>query len=196
MTTEIPARRLIARVSACLIADGADFVSRPVESLALDLAGIVGDHHAGHTRKATSREPWYPRGVEIRNDRQLTVVSSVELAEVALAMEVPAIEPGWIGANLVFADVPNLTQLPSGTVLLFEGGAAVAVERENGPCRIAGGSINRHYPDRAGLDLLFPKVAGHKRGLVASVEKAGLVAVGEQVLVLVPAQRLYGAGPE
>lgn len=166
-------------VVACLIADGADFVSRPVEGLALDFGGIVGDLHAGFTRPSTSREPWYPRGTEIRNDRQLTIVSEEELAAVAAAMELPAIEPGWIGANLVVSGVAGLTQLPPRMKLFFAGGVTIAVEDENGPCRTAGGSIARHFPEREGIDLLFPQKARHKRGLVASVEKPGTIRAGE-----------------
>jgi hypothetical protein len=187
----LPSRRFQATLGPCLIAVGKDFVSHTVPSLTLDFAGIVGDHHAGRTRKSTSREPWHTRGTEVRNDRQITIVSSVELAEVAAAMDLPAIEPGWIGANLVFADIPNLTALPAGTKLLFAGGATVNVEAENGPCRVSGKSIGTHFPERDGLDLLFPKLAQHKRGLVASVEKPGTVTAGEAVTVLVPAQRLY-----
>jgi hypothetical protein len=186
-----PGGRFDSRVAQCLIADGDDLVSRPVDSLDLDFAGIVGDRHAGAMRRSTSREPWYPRGTEIRNDRQLTIVSSSELAEVARDMDLPAIEPGWIGANLVFDDIPSLTALPAGTKLLFEGGATVNIEAENGPCRVAGRSIGRHFADRSGLDLLFPKYAQHKRGVVASVEKPGRIRRGEAVTVLVPAQRLY-----
>jgi hypothetical protein len=187
----LPGGRFESRVALCLIADGEDFVSRPVEGLDLDLAGIVGDKHAGHTRRSTSREPWYPRGTEIRNDRQITIVSSAELAEVAKNMELPVIEPGWIGANLVFDDIPALTSLPGGTKLLFEGGVTLNIEAENGPCRVAGRSIGRNFPERTELDLLFPKLAKHRRGVVASVEKVGRIRKGEGVTVLVPPQRLY-----
>jgi hypothetical protein len=187
----LPGGRFESRVALCLIADGEDFVSRPVEALTLDFAGIVGDHHAGLSRRSTSREPWYPRGTEIRNDRQLTIVSSAELAEVAEDMALPVIEPGWIGANLVFDDIPALTALPVGTKLLFAGGATLNIEAENGPCRVAGRSIGRNFPGRDGLDLLFPKLAKHKRGVVASVEKPGVIHKSEAVTVMVPAQRLY-----
>jgi hypothetical protein len=189
----LPSSRFASRVAACLIADGGDFVSHPVDRIVLDFCGIVGDHHAGRTRRSTSREPWYARGTEIRNDRQLTIVSSVELAEVAERMELPFIEPGWIGANLVFADIPDLTLLPAGTKLLFAGGASLNVEAENRPCRVAGRSIGKHYPGRSGLDLLFPKLGQRKRGLVASVEKPGVIEGGEAVEVHLPRQRLYAA---
>lgn len=189
-----PAQRLAARVELCLIADGADFVSRTVETITLDFNGIVGDHHAGATRGASSREPWYPRGTALRNDRQVSIVSSIELEEVARAMDLTGIAPGWIGANLVLADVPVLSLLPTGTKLLFAGGAVLNVEGENHPCRVAGKSIGAHLK-RDGLDLLFPKMARHKRGLVASVDRAGLIRRGDAVEVRIPEQRIYAAEP-
>src|SRR5690349_10550558 len=93
-----PARRLAARVELCLIGDGADFVSRPVETIMFDFTVIIGDHQVGATREASSREPWFPRGTALRNDRQVSIVSSTELAEVAKAMDLGGIAPGWIGA--------------------------------------------------------------------------------------------------
>ncbi len=170
---------LTGTVVACLIADGDDFVSRPVEALTLDFGGIVGDLHAGVTRPSTSREPWYARGTEIRNDRQLTILGEDELAAVAAAMELPAIDPAWIGANLVVAGIANLTQLPPRTRLFFDGGATLVVEEENGPCRTAGASIARHFPERQGVDLAFAELARHRRGVVASVEKPGTIRAGE-----------------
>lgn len=179
-------RPLSGAVAACLIADGGTFVSRPVDALTLDFTGIPGDHHVGATRRSTSREPWYPRGTEIRNDRQLTVVSVEELVAVATLMEIAEIAPAWIGANLVLSGVPAVTLLPHGTKLMFAGGATLLVEGENAPCRVAGKSIGAHVAGSEGFDLLFPKVARRKRGLVASVEKPGTIAVGETVVVRVP----------
>jgi len=177
-----------ATVAACLIADRGTFVSRAVEALTLDFAGIVGDYHAGLTRRSTSREPWYARGTEIRNDRQVTILSPDELAEVAALMELAEIAPSWIGANLVLSGIAGLTLLPHGTKLLFAGGAAIAVEGENSPCRVAGKSIGDHIGGRDGFDLLFPKLARHKRGLVASVEKPGVIRTGEAVTLRLPKQ--------
>jgi hypothetical protein len=193
---ETAAPRIAGRVAACLIADGADFRSREVEALNLDFAGIVGDFHAGLTRRSTSREPWYPRGTEVKNDRQISIVSLEELAEAAAAMDLPRIAPAWIGANLVLDGIPRLSRLPSGTKLLFAGSAALTVEAENGPCRVAGASIGEHFTAREGLDLLFPKLARHRRGLVASVERPGTIRQGEAVGVRLPAQWLYGVEAE
>jgi hypothetical protein len=174
-----------ASVAACLIADRGTFVSRPVPVLDLDFSGIVGDYHAGTIRKSTSREPWYPRGTVIRNDRQLTIVSEAELSEVAAAMSLPSLDPAWIGANLLLRGITGLTQLPIGTRMFFAGGASLLVEGENAPCRVAGQSIGEHA-GRDGFDLLFPKLARHKRGVVASVEKPGRVAAGDAVTVRMP----------
>ncbi len=174
-----PARPFAGHVTTCLVADGGDFVSRPVDALAFDFAGIVGDFHSGLTRKTTSREPWYPRGTEIRNDRQLTIVSAEELAEVAALLDLPEIRPGWIGANLVLSGLAGLTLTPAGTRLFFAGGASLLIEGENAPCRVAGKSIGRHVGGREGFDLLFPKLARHKRGLVASIERPGTIRTGE-----------------
>jgi len=179
-------------VAACLIADGADFRSRVVAALDFDFGGIVGDIHAGLTRKSGSREPWYPRGTEMRNDRQVSIVSAEELAEIARAMELAELAPGWIGANLVLQGIPALSQVPAGTRLFFAGGVTLVVEAENAPCRIAGRSIAGHVPDRDGLDLLFPKLARHKRGIVGSVEKPGRIAAGEAVSLR---PRPQGAAP-
>jgi MOSC domain-containing protein YiiM len=163
--------------------------SRPVSVLTVDFAGVVGDRHSGLTRAATSREPWYPRGTVIRNDRQVSIVSEEELAVVARAMGLALLEPGWIGANLCVRGVADLSALPPGTRLSFAGGAVLRVEAENGPCGIAGRSIAEHVAGREGLDLLFPKAAKHRRGLVASVEKPGTIAAGEAFDVRVPALR-------
>jgi hypothetical protein len=182
-------RKILGAVVACLIADGGTFVSRPVDALTLDFTGIPGDYHAGATRKSGSREPWYSRGTEIRNDRQLTIVSVEELTEVAARMAIAEIAPGWIGANLALIGVPDLTLLPAGTRFFFSGGATVVAEGENMPCRVAGRSIGEHAPGREGFDLLFPKVGRGKRGLVASVERPGIIRAGETVTVRLPRTR-------
>ncbi|WP_204313352.1 MOSC domain-containing protein, partial [Klebsiella michiganensis] len=79
--------------------------------------GIAGDFHAGATRRSGGREPWYPRGTEMRNERQLSLVAADELSIVAERMELKEIKPEWIGANLLIEGVPNLSMLPAGSLL-------------------------------------------------------------------------------
>lgn len=191
----LPAKKLLASVDAVLTATGEDFVTEAVEALDLGFDGIPGDFHAGVTRRSGGREPWYPRGTEMRNERQLSIVAADELAEIAAAMGIARIEPEWIGANLVLGGVPRLSMLPSGTLLFFSGGVTIKVDAQNGPCRLAGRSVAR----KAGMEdveagaLLFPKHGRRLRGLVAWVEKPGRIARGEQVSVRIPEQWIYRA---
>jgi hypothetical protein len=170
--------------------DPARFETAVVALLRVDLGGIPGDRHYGFTRKSGAREPWYPRGTEIRSGRLLNLVSEEELAIVAAAMGVPAIEPGWIGANVLLRGVENFSRLPWGSRLVFGAGAVLVNEGENVPCRQAGGGIGRAYPERDGLDRLFVKAAKHLRGIVATVERAGEIAPGP-IEVRLPMKQIW-----
>jgi hypothetical protein len=188
----IPRKKLTGRVAGVFAAgDPRELTSIAVASLPLELAGLPGDRHYGFTRKSGSREPWYPRGTEIRSGRQVSVVSVEELAEIARRMGLPALPPEWIGANVAVEGIPRLSLLPAGTRLHFAGDAALVVEAINGPCRDAGRAIARNSGGPREYELTFPKVALGLRGVVASVERAGAVAAGSEVQVRVPEQRLY-----
>jgi hypothetical protein len=194
--SRVAARRLAAHAAGLFVADGEDFVTRPVAELELDLEGILlpglaGDRHRGHSRAADARVPWYPRGTRIRNARQVSILSPDELAEVARALEVPAVTAEEIGANLLVEGLPHLSHLPRGTRLHFPSGASLAVEDENAPCRVAGASVARRNPGREGLDLAFVKAARHRRGLVAWVERPGRIQAGDAIDVRIPEQWIY-----
>ncbi|RWI20491.1 MOSC domain-containing protein [Mesorhizobium sp.] len=191
----IPARKLAARVAALYVAPSDHFQTRAVDELRLGFDGIEGDFHAGATRRSGGREPWYPRGTEMRNERQLSVVAADELAIVAQRMGIAEIKPEWIGANLLIEGLPQLSMLPSGTLLFFKGGVTVKVDAQNGPCRIAGRSVaeNAGMADHEAGALLFPKAAKRLRGLVAWVEKPGRITTGEEISVRVPEQWIYRA---
>ena len=92
--TVVKAQRIDAVVAGTFKAKGNSFATEPVDQLDLDFAGIPGDFHAGHTRKSGGREPWYPRGTEMANERQLSILSPAELRAVARAMGMPGVEPG------------------------------------------------------------------------------------------------------
>ena len=164
-----------------------------VPQLTMTFAGVDGDRHAGLTMPSNSRTPYYPRGTEIRNARQVSILSAEELTQAAHNLGVPHIEPEWLGANIVIRGIPALSLLPPGTRLFFAGGVTLVVEGENFPCTVAGGAIQDHYPDIAGLTTAFPKAALHLRGLVAWVELPGMMAGGEAVRGEVPDQVLYRA---
>jgi hypothetical protein len=191
----VPARKLTARLAGLYAALKGDFQTEPVEELMLGFDGIERDFHAGQTRRSGSREPWYPRGTEIRNERQLSIVAADELAAVAERMGLTELKPEWIGANLVIEGLPKLSMLPAGTLLFFKGGATLKIDGQNKPCRFAGRSIagNAGMADVEAGALAFPQSAKRLRGLVGWVEKPGRVVPGEEISVRVPEQWIYTA---
>ncbi|MGN6551760.1 MAG: MOSC domain-containing protein [Pararhizobium sp.] len=189
----LPGRRLQASAAGLFAARGNDFATSPVAELDFGFDGIAEDFHSGLTRRSGGREPWYPRGTEMRNERQVSLVAADELAEAASAMGIAEIRPEWIGANLVVAGIPRLSMLPPRTLFFFEGGVTLRIDGQNAPCRLSGNAIADHYPDRdrTKLALAFKDGARRRRGLVAWVEKPGRVVAGERISVLVPEQWLY-----
>jgi hypothetical protein len=189
----VPARKFDAIAAGLYCAPHGRFQTEAVDALVLGFEGIEGDFHAGPTRRSGSREPWYRRGTEMRNERQLSIVARDEMAVVAARMGLAELKPEWIGANLLIDGIANLSMLPSGTLLFFEGGVTIKIDAQNKPCRHAGASIaeNAGMPDREAGSLLFPKVAKRLRGLVAWVEKPGRIALGEEISVRVPEQWIY-----
>lgn len=171
----------IGKVNGIYISTQPDsLVSARQPQVEAGFSGFEGDKHSGITRRADSRTPYYARGTEIRNDRQVSIVSVEELQQVADALGIPEILPEWLGANLLLAGIPNLTALFPSTRLVFASGAVLRVEQENMPCR-GPGKVIEEQTGREGIAGLFPQVALHKRGLVASVEKPGLIVEGDLV---------------
>ena len=189
----IPPRKLLGEVAGVYAAPFDHFLTRETDEITLTFEGVEGDFHAGITRRSGGREPWYPRGTEIRNERQISIVAPDELAEIARRMEIREVRPEWVGANLLISGVPRLSMLPSGTLLFFQGGVTIKVDAQNGPCRVAGRAVaeNAGMPDHEAGALLFPKAAKRLRGLVGWVEKPGLIKRGEQVSVRIPEQWIY-----
>ncbi|MFO0991095.1 MAG: MOSC domain-containing protein [Hyphomicrobiales bacterium] len=163
-----------------------------IAALTLTFAGIDGDCHAGLTRKSDSRTLMlYRRDTDIRNVRQLSLLSVEELAEVAVAMGIPAVKPEWVGANLVTSGIPDLTLLPPSTRLQFPSGATLVVDLENAPCRFVADVIAKHHAEAAERWI---KAATHKRGVTAWVEREGEVRRGDAITLFLPPQRLYAHG--
>lgn len=158
--------------------------SEPVERARLGFDGIAGDGHAGLTRPSCSRvTAQYVRGTPIRNARQLSVLSREEIATIAAAMDLDAIDPSWLGANLVLDGLPELTRLPPSSRLIFEGGAAIVVDMENGPCQFPAREIEREHP---GKGAGFIAAARGRRGVTAWVEREGDISIGETARLHVP----------
>ena len=191
-----PARKLSGRITGVFFAGGRGFETAAVDRLALDFDGVAlpdgtRDRHHGATRGADARVPWYGRGTVIRNTRQVSIVSTTELNAIAAGLGIPEVRPEWLGANLVLDDVPDLSMLPRGTRILVKGGAALAVDDQNAPCRQPGRMLAARYPDQTRIEFRFVEVARRLRGLTAFVERAGSLAVGDVAELRLPEQWIY-----
>lgn len=166
--------------------------SEPRDQLILSHDGPEGDTHSGRTRPSCSRvKLQYERGTEIVNARQLSILSAEELAASAEAMGIDAIRPEWTGANIIIEGIPDFTQIPPSSRLIFESGASVVNDMENGPCKFVAEVIERHHP---GKGLSFPVKAAGRRGVCGWVERAGVVACGMSVRLHIPVQKPWPHG--
>ena len=185
---------LTGRVDAVLInEDDSDLTTNQLDRVDVTYAGFKGDSHSGLTRPSCVRvKLQYPAGTEIRNTRQISILSSEELAEIGDALDLgEPVRPEWVGANLAITGIPQLTELPPSSRLIFEGGVSLVVDMENGPCKYPGEIIDRHHP---GKGSWFPKHARGKRGVTAWVEREGDIWKGAKVALHIPPQRLYSHG--
>ncbi len=166
-----------------------DLESTALDSVTVTYEGFEGEDHGGLTRPSCSRvKLQYKRGTEIRNARQISILSREELDGIASDMGLDTIKPEWVGANLVFEGIPDLTQLPPGSRLIFEGGTSLVVDMENAPCRYTAAQIGIHRPEKS---TAFTKYATGRRGVTAWVEKNGIIALNETARLHIPPQRIY-----
>jgi hypothetical protein len=183
--------KLDGRVTAVLICeDPHSLVSTRKEKVDIDFSGIIGDKHSGLTCPSGGRTAFYPRGTEIRNYRQISIISEEEMAQVAASLQVAEIKPEWLGANLLVSGINRMTQLPPFTRIFFEGGVVLVIQRDNEPCAGPGKIIAAEY-GRPELGKLFISAADKKRGLVAVVEHSGVLRAGESLRAETPLQLIY-----
>lgn len=165
----------------------------PRDALSLTFDGPEGECHGGRTRPSCSRvKLQYEKGTEIANARQLSMLGAEDLAEAAAAMGVDRIAPEWTGANVVFEGIPRFTEIPPSSRLIFESGASVVVDMENGPCGFVGAEIEKRHPGRG---RAFPEAARGRRGVCGWVERPGRIALGMSARLHVPPQRIWAAAP-
>lgn len=177
-------RELMGQVVRALVGrDEVSLVTTGQATVRVTMEGIEGDKHAGITRRSDSRTPWYTRGIVIRNSRQVSLIAAEELDRIATVMELPAVEPEWLGANLVLRGIPDFSHLPPGSRLFFPDKAVLVVTEQNFPCVQPGRVIQEQYPDIPRLAQRFPKDALHLRGIVACVERPGTITEGDTVRV-------------
>jgi hypothetical protein len=166
-----------------------DLSSSRVASVEVSYTGLEGESHSGLVRASCVRvRHQYPEGTEIRNTRQISIISIEELAVIADNMGIAELKPEWLGANLLVSGIPNFSQIPPSTRMIFSGGASLVVDLENSPCKYPGEIIERHHP---GFGNLFAKAALGRRGVTAWVEREGRINTGDSIRLYIPPQRIY-----
>ena len=157
--------------------------------LVMTFAGIEGDCHSGITRASDGRMiKLYKRGTPVANSRQVSILSTEEMDEIAAAMGLDELLPEWLGANIITSGIPELTKLPPSTRMVFSSGATIIVDVENGPCRYVGDVIEKHHP---GKGSAFVAAATGRRGVVGRVECEGKIRPGDEITLHIPPQRIY-----
>jgi MOSC domain-containing protein YiiM len=183
--------KLDARVKVILVnsTPDEDLSSSRVASVEVSYAGLAGESHSGLVRSSCVRvRHQYTQGTEIRNTRQISMVSIEELAVIADNMGIAELKPEWLGVNLLVSGIPNFSQVPPSTRMIFSGGASLVVDLENSPCKYPGEIIERHHP---GFGNLFAKAAVGRRGVTAWVEREGQINTGDSIRLYIPPQRIY-----
>ncbi len=151
--------------------------------------GFEGEAHGGATRPSCSRFTMlHPRGTEIRNSRQISILSAEELAVIAEKIGLDNLDPALLGTSMVIAGIPDLTHLPPGSRLQTTSGTTLTVDLENGPCHWPGKEIEAEAP---GHGKAFKTAAEGLRGVTAWVERPGPLAVGDEIALFIPTQRAW-----
>ncbi|MBM7646217.1 hypothetical protein JOD45_002443 [Scopulibacillus daqui] len=179
-------KTLEAVVEAVLIGDHPEsFITRRLEEATLEFGGIPGDRHFGMTIASNSRQPMYPKGTEILNRRQISILSAEECLLIAEKLSLENILPEWLGANLLLSGYAELTQLPMGSRILFPNGTGLICMGENQPCVLPGKVIQNIHGSRPKLAAQFVSAAFKRRGIVCAVERPGKIQQGDRVKILV-----------
>ena len=163
--------------------------STSVQSLFLGFSGPAGETHSGVTRPSCSRVlSQYERGTEIRNVRQLSLVSEEELSVISENMGIAHLDPSWIGASVVLRGIPDFSHVLPSSRLQNDAGTTLTIDMQNRPCHLPVSEIKMDHPKEA---KGFKAAAWGKRGVTAWVEREGRLCVGDQLRLHIPDQRVW-----
>lgn len=161
----------------------------PLKEMPLSFGGYEGEDHAGLTRPSCSRvKALYERDTEIRNTRQLSILSNEEIEATAAEMGLGKIEPSWLGASIVLSGIPDFTHIPPSSRLQAENGTTLTVDMENRPCVWPGKEVEMEHE---GFGKLYKPAAKDRRGVTAWVEREGNLSLGSKLRLFVPSQRAW-----
>lgn len=159
------------------------------EQLDLGFHGLSGARHEGENRPSCVRvKNLYPQGTEIRNVRQLSILSQEELSAIGGEIGVDALDPGLLGANLILSGIPDFTHVPPSSRLQATDGTTLTIDMENRPCVLPGREIEQDAP---GHGTAFKEAAKGRRGVTAWVERPGSLRIGDELTLFIPDQRAW-----
>jgi len=155
----------------------------------LSYAGIEGEVHGGLTRPSCVRTvTQWPEGTEIRNVRQLSILSAEEMTATAAEMGLARLEPEWVGASMIIEGIDDFSHVPPGARLMNDAGTSLVIDMQNRPCHFPGQEVEK---DRPGHGKAYKTAAKGRRGVTAWVEREGPIAVGDRLVLHVPDQRAW-----
>lgn len=158
-----------------------------LNEMKLTFAGSAGEFHAGLTRRSCSRvTAQHPVGTEIRNTRQLSIVSAEEMQDIAAELGLDELDPRWLGASIVVEGIPDFSHIPPSSRLQSENGTTLTVDMQNRPCQYPALTIEA---DRPGHGKKFKPKAVGRRGVTAWVEREGTLNIGDTLRLHTPDQR-------
>jgi hypothetical protein len=187
MPTEYTARiTWLGRV----VADGGTMRSEPLNEAMAVFGGFAGEAHFGVTRPSCVRvKSQHVQGTTINNVRQLSVMSAEEIARIAEKMGLEDIDPTLLGASLILEGIADFTHVPPSSRLQSDTtGATLMIDMENRPCVLPGREIEMEHE---GFGAKFKPAAVGRRGVTASVEREGLLKVGDVMRLHIPDQRAW-----
>ena len=163
--------------------------SQAAQDLVLTYAGADGEAHSGVTRPSCVRvTSQWPQGTEIRNVRQLSVMSQEEIDQIAAACGLSWLDPALLGCSIVVNGISDFTHVPPSSRLQGPDGTTIVVDMENRPCNLPAREIEIDHPTRG---KPFKVAATGKRGVTAWVEREGGLRVGDTLRLHVPDQRSW-----
>lgn len=165
--------------------------AQSLEAVEISFAGVAGEAHAGVTRPSCSRVlAQHPRGTEIRNVRQFSILSAEDLSGIAQAMGLERLDPAWLGASMVVEGFPDFSHLPPSSRLQGPDGVTLVVDMENRPCQLPAKLIEAAAP---GYGKRFRRAALGRRGVTAWVEREGRLQLGDGLRLHIPDQPIWSA---
>lgn len=169
-----------------LVPAGTSLRAKAVDTLDLGFDGVKGERHEGLNRASCVRvSNLYPKGTEIRNVRQLSVLSEEELQQIARDMGLDQLDPSYLGASIVLRGIPDFSHIPPSSRLQAKSGMTITVDMENAPCVLPGREIEADQP---GHGAAFKPAAVGRRGITGWVERPGRIQLGDRLKLFIPDQ--------